>query len=275
MYSPYVFLHIPKTAGTTLNSVLDKNFDPDRVLDVYTREQQAALGELTYEELEGYDLIRGHLFVYDYAQLLDGPVRFKVFTFLRDPIERVVSEYSFLKNWPKSQLYDYLNRNNVSLAQYVSSQEGVLRQRGCNCMVNSLSGSGAANLDEGLELAWHHVKDRFMAFGILERFDESLLLLRRAMDLQSTFYVRQNVRSANEGLTVTPAEYELICEHNRYDLLLYERAQAEFSRRVEALGGDFRKSLLAFNRINSRLQRMTALLDRSRGGATQDCANFK
>ena len=124
MSSPLLFLHIPKTAGTTLNSILDANFDSGSVLDIYTEEQHQAVRDLTYNRLAEYDLIRGHIFVQDYDEILDGPVPMRVFTFLRDPIERVISEYFFLKRWPRSHLYKYLNENRVTLVDYVTSDIG-------------------------------------------------------------------------------------------------------------------------------------------------------
>ncbi|MEF2232432.1 MAG: sulfotransferase [Pseudodesulfovibrio sp.] len=265
MNRPFFFLHIPKTAGTTLNAILDDNLPKDRVLDLYTESQHRALAELRYDDLALYRLVRGHVFIADFAEILDGPVPFRVFTFLRDPVQRVISEFHFLKRWPKSHLYDFLNRNNVSLLEYVTSEERPLRNRGRNNMVNSLSGVRGANLDEGLELAWRHLKDRFVFFGILERFDESLLLLKRLMGLGSAFYEKQNVRATSLDAPVTRAEFEVICDCNRYDLLLYERAVEEFSRRVALLGPEFQADVRMFDAINSRFQRVSELVDRRAG----------
>ena len=265
MNRPFFFLHIPKTAGTTLNTILDDNLPKDRILDLYTESQHRALADICYDDLALYRLVRGHVFITDFDEILDGPVRFRVFTFLRDPVQRVISEFYFLKRWPKSHLYDYLNRNNVTLLEYVTSDDRMLRNRGRNNMVNSLSGTRGANLDEGLELAWHHLKDRFEFFGILERFDESLLMLKRLMGLGSAIYERQNVRATSLDAPLTSDEFEIICEHNRYDLLLYERAVEEFSRRVDLLGPGFQTDVRMFDAINTRFQRVSDLMERSTG----------
>ena len=265
MNRPFFFLHIPKTAGTTLNTILDDNLPKDRILSLYTESQHRALADICYDDLALYKLVRGHVFITDFTEILDGPVPFRVFTFLRDPVQRVISEFHFLKRWPKSHLYDYLNRNDVSLLEYVTSDEKVLRNRGRNNMVNSLSGVRGADLDEGLDLAWHHLKDRFAFFGILERFDESLLMLKRLMGLGSAFYERQNVRGTSLDAPLTREEFEIICEHNRYDLLLYERAVEEFSRRVDLLGAEFQADVRMFDAINTRFQRIGDLMDRNAG----------
>lgn len=265
MGRPYFFLHIPKTAGTTLNNVFDKNLASGAVLDLYTEDQHRAFGDVCYERIAEYSLVRGHVFITDFAELLDGPVRFKVFTFLRDPIQRVISEYNFLKRWPKSHLYDFLNRENVSLLEYVTSDHGMLRRRGRNNMVNSLSGTRGADLGERLELAWNHLSERFCFFGILERFDESLLMLRKEMGLDSTFYEKQNVRIAERNVGVSREEYDILCECNRYDLLLYERAVEEFSRRVDLLGPAFQSEVQLFDKVNSRFQKLSRLVNEKVG----------
>ncbi len=275
MNRPFFFLHIPKTAGTTLNSIFDDNLESGRILDLYTEAQHRELADVSYEQIARYDLVRGHIFISDFDEIFDGPVRFQVFTYLRDPIQRVISEYHFLKRWPKSHMYEYLNRNNVSLLEYVTSESRELRNRGRNNMVNSLSGAKAVDMEERLDRAWHHLKDRFVSFGILERFDESLLMLRKLMGLETTFYEKQNVRTANAGTFITHEEFDVICEYNQFDLQLYEWAMDEFSRRVKVLGPDFQTELRLFDKVNSRFQKLTLLINEKVGLEQEAFGNSK
>ncbi len=265
MTAPFLFLHIPKTAGTTLNNILDENFTRSRILDLYTEDQHRALKEITYDEIEKHDLVRGHVFIADYADILDGPVPFQVFTYLRDPVERVLSEYRFLKRWPKSHLYTYLNTHDVSLHEYVTSDCRELKHRGRNNMVNSLSGVKAGSEEERVERAWHHLNERFVCFGLLEQFDESLLMLKRVMGLQSVFYEKQNVSAHSVDKPVTKEEFDMICECNQMDLKLYELAVQEFACRVEALGPDFATDVRMFKKVNQRFQRVSELVNQNVG----------
>jgi len=260
MLNHLFFLHIPKTAGTTLNAVLNDNFDSSRIFDCYTEEQKLRLRDTTYEELAKYQLLRGHVFIADFADIFDGPIPYNVFTFLRDPVKRVISEFFFLKSWPKSHLCAFLNQNNVTLSEYVTSERPELRWRGRNAMVNSLSGVGHSSVEEGLEAAWHHIKDRFLFYGILERFDESLLLLSKYAGFERSFYERQNVRSKQAQYPVTAEDIELIQEHNQADLKLYDRACAEFDRRIALMGAAFQTELRLFLKVNERFQRVSRLI---------------
>lgn len=265
MPHPLFFLHIPKTAGTTLNNILDDNLSRENILDLYKEEQQQKLNEMTYDQISEYALVRGHVFIGDFGKLLDGPVPFRVFTFLRNPVDRVISEYFFLKTWPKSHLYGYMNKQNVSLTEYVTSTTPQLRQRGRNGMVNSLSGIGGATIEERLELAWYHMKERFVFFGILERFNESLLMLKRTIGLERTFYEKQNVRDKSSNRTATPGELEIIREHNQADIQLYDRALNEFDNRLDAMGPSMKMELRMFDKVNQRLQRVSELVNQKVG----------
>lgn len=276
MSKPLFFLHIPKTAGTTLNAILDDNFDPATTLNLYTDEQRRRFRDTTYDDLARYDLVRGHVFISNYKDILDGPLPFDVFTFLRDPVDRVVSEYWFLKSWPKSHIYIFMNENDISLAEYVTSDRPELRMRGRNAMVNSLSGVGASSLEEGVEMAWHHLRERFIAFGLLERFDESVLLLNKQLDLGRCFYERQNVRSQRVHRPISKADVELVQEYNQADIALYEKAYAEFDRRVEEQGAAFRAELRLFLKINEKFQRVSDLImERDGVASTGDFVNGK
>lgn len=275
MKQPLFFLHIPKTAGTTLNKILDDNFDKQSVFDLYTDEQRIALRETTYEDIAKYELVRGHVFIANFSDILDGPIPFNTFTLLRDPVSRVVSEYYFLKSWPKSHVYSFLNENDISLSEYVTSEHPQLRMRGKNAMVNSLSGVGLPSIEEGLEMAWHHLKDRFMFYGILERFDESVLMLNKYLDLGRCFYEQQNVRSKQARHSLTPEEAALIQEHNQADIELYERAYVEFDRRVRVMGEGFQSELRLFTKINEKFQRVSSLIMERDGLEAGDFVNGK
>lgn len=274
MSNPYFFLHIPKTAGSTLNAILDDNFDPVKIFDIYTDDERTALRNTTYDGMAQYDLIRGHFFIRNFTEILDGPLPFQVFTFLREPVARVISEYHFLKSWPKSHLYDYLNKNKVTLAEYVTSDAPELRWRGCNTMVNSLSGIGYS-LEEGLDMAWHHLSERFIFFGLLERFDESILILSKHLELGRSFYERQNVRARPALHAVTPDDVELIQEHNQADIALYDMASLEFDNRVKALGPGFKAEVSLFTKVNERFQRVTNLIMERDGLQGGDFVNGK
>ena len=126
------FLHLPRTAGTTLNAILHDNFPPEAVLSVYTREDYQRCRMLDAAELEHIRLIEGHLQPesFEPPSLYGRPLR--MFTLLREPLDRLVSEYVFQKSWPENHLYAYLNENGISFREYLTSDVPLLKFRGKN-----------------------------------------------------------------------------------------------------------------------------------------------
>jgi hypothetical protein len=97
-----VFVHVPKTAGTTLRSEMGKRFQEDMILDYGLA--SAATSPVVRQHLEAGDraglcaalarrerfLLFGHIRAANYRDLLP----FADFvTFLRDPFDRAVSEF--------------------------------------------------------------------------------------------------------------------------------------------------------------------------------------
>jgi len=80
-------LHIPKTAGTSLNRAIQKAFGDDLRLCPYTRQDEFDRGPL-----EGFNFYSGH-FGYITAKKINAPI----ITVLRDPADRFLSAYYFFR----------------------------------------------------------------------------------------------------------------------------------------------------------------------------------
>jgi hypothetical protein len=94
-----VFLHLAKTGGTTLDHHFAQAFAADEICP-----KNSDLYDLSTEELARYRYFSGH-FVYDQLRRIPGPI-FTV-TVLRNPIERVISNYYFLKRHTPRHLADH------------------------------------------------------------------------------------------------------------------------------------------------------------------------
>ena len=86
-----IFLHIPKTAGQSCYHFLDQCFDSDKVCPA--RENFQLVGK-SISALEKFDVFRGHL---DWSLLDCVSKDAFVFTILREPRERIISFYFFLR----------------------------------------------------------------------------------------------------------------------------------------------------------------------------------
>ena len=88
------FLHFPKTAGVAIRNAIIRNHPTLRVLPA---DDMPGLSRFSVEELETYDVFSGH-FDWSYLDVL-GPDLF-VFTLLREPYERALSQYFYHRTLP-------------------------------------------------------------------------------------------------------------------------------------------------------------------------------
>ncbi len=93
MASPrIIFLHIPKTAGQSVHEFITGLHQPEEICPARLNPQLFAM---TIQELRRYRLFSGHL-DWNALDCLEGP-RF-VFTVLREPVERILSFYFYLRD---------------------------------------------------------------------------------------------------------------------------------------------------------------------------------
>jgi hypothetical protein len=239
------FLHIHKTAGTSLTRFLEDHFDRDRISPFYYVEGPG-LNELSRA---GYfDYLRGHI-PYDLiAQVLDTPP-FCV-TILRNPTERFLSHFAQMRrNHAKSrrprQPFDL---RNMELSELVQDSELVASTLGLNVQVFLVGGkldlqkgkalrAGEGNQwrrgdGDALELARRRL-DEFAFVGLSERFQESLFLLCYTFGWQPPLYLpRLNAaldRLRREDLSAQALDR--IAEFNALDFKLYEHGKRVFEAR--------------------------------------------
>ena len=88
-----IFHHIPKNAGTTATQLLDKHFEQEDILKLAFYYE---LDETIISEISNYKFVRGHFFYHQLQQ-----IKAKKIVFLREPVQRTLSEHRFYKkNYP-------------------------------------------------------------------------------------------------------------------------------------------------------------------------------
>lgn len=260
---PLFFLHLPRTAGTTIDAIFARHFAPEEVLKVYDEQEYREHRAHSREELQKYKYITGHLLLTSMAppMFCDTPV--EVFTLLREPVGRLVSEYRFLRTWDKNHLYQRLNEGQLSFAEYLRSSDHYLKFRGKNFMTRCISGRGFS-VDKhpvaALATAKKNLERVFLFFGLQERFTESLLMLGDMFGVKDLLHERRNALKTDQQIPVSEDEIALAHELNRADLELYAFAQQLFEERVASRGVEFRQRVKAFELINGKFQKISSIL---------------
>jgi len=259
-----LFLHIPKTAGSTMYKVLGRQYSRAETLRLDSS-QIAQFKTLPATQRGRYRLIKGHLY-FGFHRYIPGASTY--FTFLRRPVERVLSFYYYARSTPDHYLYSQLVNERLDLRTVLARE---LTPEIRNGQTRQLAGDEWEDPQRvvtraALERAKANLT-HFRVVGLLEEFDASLLLLRRAFGWHLPFYIKENVTKEKTDETfLDPETRGLIEEANRLDLELYDYARGLFEEQRRAAGDSFAEELCHFrrsNRASARLvPRFTRLLRR-------------
>ncbi|HEU0013510.1 MAG TPA: sulfotransferase family 2 domain-containing protein [Longimicrobium sp.] len=233
-----VFLHIPKTAGTTLRRIIRRQYPRGTVWETDSN----YFPPLTPAQYARLRVVQGHL-VFGIHERLPRPVRY--ITLLRHPVERTLSAYYYIRRRPRDPLH--------ALAHRLPPDEfaAEMGPKSFNYQTRFLSGHADDFSPAALPLALRNLEG-FAAFGLDSRFDESLLLFRRVLGWRNVHYRAENVTRRRPGRGDLPARVIAGIERlNPLDMELYAEAERRVEARIAALGPAFRDELRAFRRRNA------------------------
>lgn len=116
-----LFLHIPKTAGISLFYALKKIYGNENTLryDVLSIENRNKYLSMPHEELYKFRFITGHFTLPVFKS--KNISNYKIITVLRDPVDRELSAYFYVKTETKHPLYEKFK--NMDLYQYLDHFE--------------------------------------------------------------------------------------------------------------------------------------------------------
>jgi hypothetical protein len=229
-----IFLHLPKTGGTTMRAILRRIYGkafqtphlgqssmisaPHDIPATLIPQQLAALEP-------GCQVIGAHAF-FGLHEFLGEDWRY--ITMIRHPVGRVLSSFYFK-----------VQRGLLSPADLPRYVSGTLPEGRYKWVVNNfqtryLSAERGVPLwvpfgdaPEGmLETAKQHLTQHFDLVGTTERFDETLLYLKQLYDWPLPRYTRFNRTTKRvQDKAHSPEIIETILAHNTLDMALYQFAQ--------------------------------------------------
>ena len=250
-----VFIHINKTAGSTVRYMLRGTFGVDHcevepwhaqwIDPPFSASDLNRLRRL-YPHLKS---IAGHR-VTGYVDLQESGEEFKYFSFMRDPLKTCASRFQYN--------VQYRKKKNLVFENWIQNEWTRNHQ--------TKMFAGVADVDKAIQI----IRAKRIFVGLTERFDESILLLKSlvANDLNISFrsvnVARRN--SLAEQLVSTDSTRQMLVEANQLDLELYNYVrtelypgfQREYGPNLEADAKDYQqnrnKNFNTFNIFLSRLK---------------------
>jgi hypothetical protein len=233
-----IFLHIPKTAGTTLNRIIEWHYNP---LSIFTiapygiRATAERFKRLPERRRRRFRVVRGHLFYGIHEFLPQGAT---YITMLRDPVARLLSTYHFILRRPLHPLHRRFKEERLGVEDLIRLTPhrqnlqcrfiaGVGRIENFRVLTKPDQAAQSGISDERvLEIAKENLTRSFRVVGLTERFQESLLLMMICFGWKVPFYENRKVSKVRPE--VETALVEMIREHNRLDVELYDFAKTLF-----------------------------------------------
>jgi hypothetical protein len=102
-----------------------------------------------------------------------------------------------------------------------------------------------------LEKAIRNVETKFLIIGLVERFDDTLVYLKRELGWGNVFYgVRNQTISRPSKDEIPIRTQQEIAKRNRTDIELYAYAQETLANKIAELGPDFVRDVNRFRTVN-------------------------
>ena len=232
----YIFLHMPKCAGTTFRTHIEANLTREETLALYVnidkrfRDRdylQEYIGSLPQSRKNSLKLIYGHEVHYGIHEWLGREGLY--FTFLREPVARTISWYNYRRQqgWGDQRItQDFIEKGNTpTLEEWLSASPWVWNE-----MTGYFADYGYLESKENYEpheLA--EILDKFFYVGLTETFDTDALYLYWLLNIRKVFFKAQNISTKYFDPEERERVERLILETNNYDRKIYEIAAQRHS----------------------------------------------
>lgn len=217
-FQPLIFIHIPKTAGTSFRVAANQIIGLEAIIndyDVNSQETSQIVKDTVYNPKKGKKFLvdeivqnriqffSGHFHAAKYLDIFDNHVRWC--TFLRDPIQRVISEYFHVVKYSN---YD------KSLEYFGNEPQNCNRQ---------------SQLISGIQLK------EFYFVGITELYQDSLNVFNKATNLNFPYIqANKNPQKFKNQNQVDSRVLKIIEDNNIQDIAIYNKANKLLQERLNS-----------------------------------------
>lgn len=251
-----IFLHLPKTAGTTFREMMTRQYPASVMYDFKAGDERRAceiFQEMDPKILAKLRVISGHV-PFGIHGLFGRSARY--LTILRDPVDRMVSQYFHVLRNQHHYCYDEVAGRKMSLAEFVTS--GLTRETD-NAQTRMLAGIeqpafGACD-DALLKKARANMRKHVALVGLTERFEQTALLARALLGWKKPPYFSVRNVGWNKRKSIPAEQLEEVRDFNRLDLAVYKTAREMLDTLTAKHVPNWEQQLPSFQRRNMIFQK--------------------
>jgi hypothetical protein len=229
------FLHIPKTAGSTLRAVFKRNYGSGFNLIPGNDPINGLATARAADNWESKELIWLH------GDWKSCDKDAGILTMLREPMARMESFYFYVKSQPDHYLHEFCKGSDA--IQFFEQAETLeIRNGQCRILAGyggyhgMNAGSNASISDQDLlEEARTNLFDNAIAYGLQSRFVDSLMIFEKRLDWKKGIKFKTVNKRAKDYKASSLSQKELDCikQLNAQDIALYQEAEQRFHERFE------------------------------------------
>lgn len=255
-----IFHHIPKAAGTSLRSILKKNYKSGRLLEPYGpgRESVAWYREyfqsLDYKQKQRLKCISAHTANFIIPVFLELRQRFKAFCLLRDPVERVISLFYFSQSisetgkgrgamagkairrlkWNIEDIFLNLGEGGEKSSDlheifkdFFNGQVRILLAP--HISTGDLLYTSKNTNESVYENKLHEILNNYYIIGLQEYYNRSVEYFSREFGWKHLVYNKDNITKSRPKVSELPDDVvSLIRAHNQLDINLHGNIKKRF-----------------------------------------------
>lgn len=256
-----IFHHIPKAAGSTFSASLYCRFNPGEVFRVSTKtkhERYALLASFPIRERENLRLVLSHMPFGAHRILGKG---WHYYSMARDPEKRVISLVQYIRSNPTHYLHRLCSKCGPIRDLLIHPDAREMRNEMTRYyllpdQMDSFETIQKAHLDYAIS----NINKYFPSVGLLEKYDESVVLFSELYKQPPLYYMRLNPSKGKPPL-LCKEDREALIEANGIDVQLYAYLEEKFINQTNQRGGDFLQSVNSFKKRNSLYGKYLFLLN--------------
>jgi len=227
-----IFLHIPKTAGTTFGNFLKNAFRETEIASVSWASWFNGINDIhsiPQSKLHSIRLLRGHQ-PFGNHKYINRPCKYV--TFVREPVERALSHYYFLQKGTDPSFHKLTDSiSNENLIWNGIQFYKLFNNFQTRWLSNNIFGVKYPSMAAMLKSAISNLDN--INVGITEHFDESIKLFIHKFNLKNINYESHKVSNRTKSNSLPPDLVEFVKMNNQFDSILYDFALLKFQECID------------------------------------------